>query len=211
MSFAPFRRHLALLVAAAMISATPAGAASQKELQSVRGEGGVSPAKDGAFKRIFGKSVVADDTYAVTHAASNGLVVLEDSSQVALGPNTSVLFGRLNDPTSDYDIHVAADVMLILSSRRAGGVGYTLLCGFFTRSPITATSGDVRALVRAACHFWKQPLFVYAGVNDNLARLPGIPLPARLRPPMLVQSRDLDPQAQETRFSRFQLIDSDFV
>jgi hypothetical protein len=94
--FALFRRPLALLVTAAVIAAMPAGAASQKELQSVRGEVGVSPAKDGAFKRIFGKSVVADDTYAVTHAASRGLVVLEDSSQVALGPNTSVLFGRLN-------------------------------------------------------------------------------------------------------------------
>jgi hypothetical protein len=66
-------------------------------------------------------------------------------------------------------------------------------------------------LVRAACHFWKRPLFVYAGVNDNLAGLPGIPLPARLRAPMLVQSRDLDPEASQTRFGRFQLIDSDFV
>jgi len=95
-SFRLFRRPLALLAAAAMISAVPAGAASQKELQPVRGEVGVAPTKDGAFKRVFGKSLVADDTYAVTHAASNGLVLLEDSSQVALGPNTSVLFGRLN-------------------------------------------------------------------------------------------------------------------
>jgi hypothetical protein len=133
------------------------------------------------------------------------------AAQNGLRWDGDVLFSRLNDPTNDYAIHVAANLMLISSSRRTRGVGYTLLCGFFTRSPVIATSGHVRELVRAACHFWKQLLFVYAGVNDNLARLPGIPLPARLRPPMLVQSRDLDPKAPETRFSRFQLIDSDFV
>jgi predicted N-acetyltransferase YhbS len=122
-----------------------------------------------------------------------------------------LLFSRLNDPTRDYAVHAAADVMLISSSRRTRGIGYTLLCGFFTRSLTTATSGSVRELVRAACHFSKQPLFVYAGINGNLAKLPGIPLPARLRPPMLVQSRDLDSEASELRLSRFQLIDSDFV
>jgi hypothetical protein len=121
------------------------------------------------------------------------------------------LFNRLNDPTRDYAVHVAADVMLISSSRRTRGVGYALLCGFFTRSQATVTSGSVRELVRAACHFWKQPLFVYAGINGNLTRLPGIALPSRLRSPMLVQSRDLDSEAPALRVGRFQLIDSDFV
>jgi hypothetical protein len=121
------------------------------------------------------------------------------------------LFNRLNDPTCDYAVHAAADLVLISSTRKTRGVSYTLLCGFFARSAATATSGSVRELVRAACHFWKRPLFVYAGVNDRLAKLPGIPLPARLRPPMLVQWRDLDPEQPEMRFGRFQLIDSDFV
>jgi hypothetical protein len=69
----------------------------------------------------------------------------------------------------------------------------------------------VRALIRAACYFWKRPLFVYAGVNDSLPALLGFPLPARLRPPMPVQLRDLGPEKPDPRFSRFQLIDSDFV
>ena len=120
------------------------------------------------------------------------------------------LFNRLTDPTCDYAVHAAADLVLISSSRRTKGVSYTLLCGFFARSPATIASGHVRELVRAACHFWKRPLFAYAGVNDRLPKLPGIPLPARLRPPMLVQLRDLSGQP-EMRLDRFQLIDSDFV
>ena len=123
----------------------------------------------------------------------------------------AVLFNRLNDPTCDYAVHAAADLVLISSSRKTKGVSYTLLCGFFARSPATATSGTVRKLVRAACYFWKRPLFAYAGVNDRLAKLPGIPLPARLRAPMLVQWRDLDSKKPDMRFGRFQLIDSDFV
>ena len=59
-------------------------------------------------------------------------------------------------------------------------------------------------LVRAACRLWKQAPFVYAGANSRLPKLPGTPLPARLRQPILVQLRDV-------RFDRFQLIDSDFA
>ncbi len=122
-----------------------------------------------------------------------------------------VLFDRLSDPTCDYAVHAAADLLLISSSRRTRGVSYTLLCGFFARPSATVTSGAVRELVRAACHFRKRPLYAYAGINDRLPTLPGIPLPARLRPPMLVQLRDLAAGKPEVRLGRFQLIDSDFV
>jgi Acetyltransferase (GNAT) domain len=122
-----------------------------------------------------------------------------------------VLFNRINDPTCDYAVHAAADLLLISSTRKTKGVNYTLLCGFFARSLAMVTSGSVRELVRAACHFWRRPIFVYAGVNDGLPKLSGIPLPARLRHPMLVQFRDLDSEKPEVRLSRFQLIDSDFV
>jgi predicted N-acetyltransferase YhbS len=125
--------------------------------------------------------------------------------------NAEILFERLSDPTCDYAVHAAADLLLISSTRKTRGVSYTLLCGFLARPPAAATSGSVRELVRAACHFRKRPLFVYAGVNDRLARLPGIALPARLRRPMLLQWRDLDPEKPAMRFDRFQLIDSDFV
>jgi hypothetical protein len=122
-----------------------------------------------------------------------------------------VLFNRTNDPTCDYAVHAAADLVLISSSRKTRGISYTLLCGFFARPLATVTSGRVRELVRAACHFWKRPLFVYAGINDRLPTLPGFPLPTRLRSPMLVQMRDFDPEKTDWRFDRFQLIDSDFV
>lgn len=122
-----------------------------------------------------------------------------------------VLFDRLSDPTCDYAVHAAADLLLISSARRTRGVNYTLLCGFFARPSATVTTGAVRELVRAACRFWKRPLYAYAGVNDRLPSLPGVPLPARLRPPMLVQLRDLAAGKPEVRLTRFQLIDSDFV
>jgi hypothetical protein len=122
-----------------------------------------------------------------------------------------VLFNRMNDPTRDYAVHAATDLVLISSFRKTRGVSYTLLCGFFARPLAAVASGSMRELVRAACHFWKRPLFVYAGINNRLATPPGFPLPARLRPPMPVQIRDFDPEKPDSRFDRFQLIDSDFV
>ena len=59
--------------------------------------------------------------------------------------------------------------------------------------------------------FWKHRLFVYAGINHRLPQLPGIPLPVRLRSPILVQLRDFAAENPDLRFDRFQLIDSDFV
>jgi hypothetical protein len=124
---------------------------------------------------------------------------------------SEVLFDRMNDPTCDYAVHATADLVLISSTRKTKGVGYTLLCGFFARPLAKVTSAGVHELVRAACYFWKRPLFAYAGVNDRLPTLPGIALPARLRPPMLVQLRDFAAGTPDIGLSRFQLIDSDFV
>jgi hypothetical protein len=121
------------------------------------------------------------------------------------------LFKRLNDPTSDYAVHATDDLLLISSSRQTRGVRYALLCGFFVRSQAKVTPNMVRELIRAACRFWKHPVFVYAGVNNALPALPGLVVPARLRPPMLVQLRDFKADAPDIRFDRFQLIDSDFV
>jgi len=97
---AVLRRLVAVVTAAAVLAAIPATAASQKELQAVRGEVGTQATKDAPFTRVFSKSIVNDDAYAVTHAGSNGLVVLEDSSQIALGPNTSIQLGRFNGASS---------------------------------------------------------------------------------------------------------------
>ena len=122
-----------------------------------------------------------------------------------------ILFDRLNDPTCDYAVHATDDLLLISSSRKTRGVRYALLCGFFVRSQAKVTSKTVRELIGAACRLWKHPFFVYAGVNSSLPALPGHVLPARLRPPMLVQLRDFNTDEPDVRFDRFQLIDSDFV
>ena len=133
------------------------------------------------------------------------------ASENGLHWDAETLFDRMNDPTRDYAVHATADLLLISSSRTTRGIRHALLCGFFARPDAVVTSGAVRNLVRAACRFWKHPVFVYAGVNNRLPGLPGVALPARFRPPILVQIRDFDTDRPELRLVRFQLIDSDFV
>jgi GNAT superfamily N-acetyltransferase len=129
------------------------------------------------------------------------------------------LFNRLDDPTRDYAVHATDALLLVSSLRKRKNVSHTVLCGFFARPHARLIPNTVNELVRAACGFWNSPLFVYAGANDRLPKLPGLPLPARVRRPILVQLRDMasdlasDPatDAPEARFTRFQLIDSDFA
>ena len=55
--------------------------------------------------------------------------------------DANILFDRLSDPTCDYAVHATADLLLISSSRKTGGVRYALLCGFFVRSQAKVRSG----------------------------------------------------------------------
>lgn len=121
------------------------------------------------------------------------------------------LASRLADPTRDYAVHATENLLLISSPRKAAGIAYTALCAFFARANATVAQDEVAQLVRAACRFWKKPVFVYAGTNDRLPALPGLPVPARLRRPILVQLRDVNSETSSVRFDRFQLIDSDFA
>jgi hypothetical protein len=121
------------------------------------------------------------------------------------------LFSRLDDPTRDYAVHASSDLLLISSSRTRKKLSHTVLCAFFVRPDAKIAPGEVDALVGAACAYWKSPLFVYAGVNDRLPKLPGVPLPARLKRPILVQLRDMTADRWDAKFARFQLIDSDFA
>ena len=125
--------------------------------------------------------------------------------------NAATLFERIGDPTCDYAIHATEDLLLVSSSRKTRGISHALLCGFYARPGATVASGDIRTLIRAACHLWKHHVFVYAGLNKNLPYLPGFALPERLRPPILVQLRDAASPAADPRYDRFQLTDSDFV
>jgi len=121
------------------------------------------------------------------------------------------LLDRLGDPTRDYAMHATDRLLLISAVRRTAGIPYVALCAFFAKPQVEVTDSDVGQLVRAACRFWRKPLFVYAGINSRLPRLPGMALPARLRRPILVQLRDISSEAHDVRFDRFQLIDSDFA
>jgi hypothetical protein len=122
------------------------------------------------------------------------------------------LYRRLCGPRRSYGIHATEDLLLISSARSRRRVSYTLLCGFFVRTTAHVDSGDVRLLVRAACHFWKRPLFIHASLNNALPVNPGVLLPRWLRPsPMLLQLRDFQPERSEPRFDRYQLIDFDFA
>jgi hypothetical protein len=122
------------------------------------------------------------------------------------------LYQRLRSPRNAYGIHATQDPLLISSTRSTRGVRYTVLCGFFVRPGARATPGNVRALVRAACRLWKQPLFIYVGFNNALPANPGFALPGWLRPsPMVLQLRNFEPERPEPRFDRYQILDFDFA
>jgi hypothetical protein len=125
--------------------------------------------------------------------------------------DAATLFDRISDPTCEYAVHATPDLLLISSSRKTRGINHALLCGFFARPAATVAAGDLRTLIRAACHLWRHHVFVYAGLNNSLPYLPGFVLPERLRPPILVQLRCSAPTETDPRFDRFQLTDSDFV
>lgn len=125
--------------------------------------------------------------------------------------DADTLFARLSDPAHDYGVHATDTTLLISTPRRIRGVRCTILCAFFARPRAAVSRRDVRHLIRSACRLWRTPLFVFAGINDALPRLPGVPLPARLRRPVIVQLRDNEREAPLVRLERLQLIDSDFA
>jgi hypothetical protein len=132
-------------------------------------------------------------------------------SENGLKWNAEHLHRRLTGPGASFGVHATDDLLLISSKRSKKGLDYTLLCGFFARPHARASTGDMRNLVRAACRLWRQPIFVYVGINDGMPEMPGRALPDRLRPsPMHLQLRDFQPD-DPIKIHRFQLIDFDFV
>jgi hypothetical protein len=122
------------------------------------------------------------------------------------------LYDRLCGLKFAYGLHTTERALLISSPRRWRGVGYTLLCAFLGAPGVTIAGGEMRTLIRAACRTWRNPLFVYAGLNKSLAAMPGLTIPQRLRPSlMLMQLRDFMPEKSQVTFDRFQLIDFDFA
>ncbi len=121
------------------------------------------------------------------------------------------LWARLAKPGAGYALHAGRDVLLVSAPRSDRRASHTLLCALLARPGSAPRRRDVAAVVSAACRLHRRPLFVYAGINDALP-LPGLLLPARLRPsPMILQLRDFDPAAPPLVFSRFEPLDFDFA
>jgi Acetyltransferase (GNAT) domain len=122
------------------------------------------------------------------------------------------LYQRLCGPSFSYGVHATKELLLISSPRSSRGVKYALLCGFFVRPGAPVPRGNAGALVRASCHLWKRPLFVYVGFNNALADIPGFPLPQWFRPsPMHLQLRDFQPERPAPNFDRYQPLDFEFA
>ena len=135
-------------------------------------------------------------------------------SENGLHWDAETLASRIADPTRDYAVHATENLLLISSTRKTAGMTYTALSAFFARPQASIADDEVPQLVRAACRFWNTPLFVYAGTNDRLPKLPGVAVPGQLKQPILVQLRDIRNDGSSVRglrFNRFQLIDSDFA
>ncbi len=119
---------------------------------------------------------------------------------------------RLNGAAHIYGLHMVENLLLISSPRIYRRVRYTLYCGFFVRRNTTATRRDIRAVTRSAATLWRQPLFVYPGVNRSLSEVPGWRLPNIFRPSvMLIQLRDFHEQKRPLQWDRYQAIDFDFA
>ena len=150
-------------------------------------------------------------------ARRNEIVAKLSRFETSLGDNGlewdgKRLYDRLCGFKFKYGLHMSEHGLLISSSRIWRGFNYTLLCGFLSQTGVTLPQSEVRALVRAACRMWHHPLFVYAGLNTSLAVMPGVRIPGRLRPSlMLMQLRDFAPDKGPVRFDRYQLIDFDFA
>lgn len=124
--------------------------------------------------------------------------------------DSKTLFARLSDPSTSYGIHTTDAALLVSTMRRVRGVPTTVLCAFFAGGG-EVSRRDMSHLIRSACRLWSTPVFVFAGINAQLAQLPGIELPERFRKPILVQLRDRNCDPHGVTFRRFQLIDSDFA
>jgi hypothetical protein len=93
-------RVLSVVLIAVMVAGIPAQADNAASLKAVRGTVGYETSKDGPFSRVFGSFLVQDNQFAVTQAASNGLLALADSSEIALGENTTIQVGALTQAAS---------------------------------------------------------------------------------------------------------------
>jgi len=86
-----------VLLASGGLYVVASAAPADKELAPFKGTVGTQAAPNAPLTRIFGRTIVPDDAYAVTAEASLGTLTLPDSSQVGIGERTTVQVGAFNN------------------------------------------------------------------------------------------------------------------
>jgi hypothetical protein len=94
------RSAVAYGAALVLVVSSASSAETDKVLKAVRGTVGYQTSASGPFTRVIGRFSIPDDYLAVTQDASNALLQLPDSSEVALGAGTVLQVGAFNAPTS---------------------------------------------------------------------------------------------------------------
>ncbi len=132
-------------------------------------------------------------------------------AQTGLAWTPERLWARLGRPGVAYGLHVGDRLLAVSAPRSDRRAPHALICALLPRPGVEVRRRDVAAAVAAACRMQRRPLFVYAGINDAVP-LPGLLLPARLRPsPMVLQLRDLERGAPPVAVGRFETLDFDFA
>jgi hypothetical protein len=144
-----FRRFAAPALALALALQSGAGdAASNKQLQRLKGTVGYQATTAGQFNEVAGKYVLPDDAFAVTQKQSAALLQLPDSSLVGLGQDTKVQVGAFNQTATGpgSTITVASGTLRFDIKRPTGG---TANYRFITPTSTIGVRGTVGLLAFA--------------------------------------------------------------
>jgi predicted N-acetyltransferase YhbS len=114
-------------------------------------------------------------------------------------------------PHHRYSLHLSPQAMLVASPRTIRGMPVLLATCFLPSGERLLDRPQTRSLLSAAAAFHRRPVFVYAGINTALATPPGLAVPARVKPPILLQGRALASPDTAIVFDRCELLDFDFI
>ncbi len=122
------------------------------------------------------------------------------------------LVRRLRSPITRFALHGNDDAVAISCRHTIKGLDFTTLCGFLPADGKTIPPASMRALVAAACHTHRNPMFCYIGFNETLVQPPGIAVPERWHPsPVTLTTRAFTPGGEGFNPQRFELIDYDMM
>lgn len=134
-----------LLGLTGLMMATARPADNDKLLGRLKGVVGFATAPNAQLHEVFGRELIPDDDYAITHENSAAILALPDSSLVAIGQNTRVRVGAFNQ-TADgpgSTITVEQGTLRFDIKRPAGG---TANYRFATNTSQIAVRGTVGLL-----------------------------------------------------------------